>query len=375
MAAMALPHLLARYVGARFLASFAAVLAGLLAVVFLADLTEMLRRAAEDESARFGIVLAMTLLRLPGLSEKLLPVAVLLAASWSLLRLERGRELVIARAAGLSAWQLLATPLAAAVVIGAVSVTLYNPFAAAMAKRYEQLEARHLKDRPTLIALSRSGLWLRQAEGEGEDRDQAVIHALRLGPPAAGEWLRLEKVIVFLYQETDRFTGRIDAESAILRNGHWELRAAWVSDPQGRTVPQAILRLPTRLTPERIAESFASPETLSVWSLPDFARTLEAAGVSARRHWLHWYHLLAQPLLLAAMIELAALFALHGPMRGSLRGGLVGAALAGFLLYALSDTALALGQAGALPPLLAAWLPAGLCVLLATSLLLHFEDG
>lgn len=368
---MPLPPILARYVGARFLASFASVLAGLLAVIFLADLTEMLRRAAEDESARFGIVLAMTLLRLPGLSEKMLPVAALLAASWSLLRLERGRELVIARAAGLSAWQLLAPPLAAAILIGVVAVALYNPLAAAMTRRYEQIEARHLEGRPTLIAVSRSGLWLRQAEGAG----QAVIHALRLGPPAEGERLRLEKVIVFLYQGTDRFTGRIDAESAILRNGHWELRAAWVSDPQGRTAPQATVRLPTRLTPERIEESFASPETLSVWSLPDFARTLEAAGVSARRHWLHWHHLLAQPLLLAAMIELAALFALHGPGRGGLRNGLMGAALAGFLLYALSDTALALGRAGTLPPPLAAWMPAGICVLLATALLLHFEDG
>lgn len=366
----ALPRILARYVGVRFLGSFMTVLAGLLAVIFLADLTEMLRRAGEDDSARFPIVLAMTLLRLPGLSEKMLPAAALLAASWSLLRLERGRELVIARAAGLSAWQILAAPLAAAILIGAVSVTLYNPLAAAMTRRSEQLEARHLAGRPSLITLSRSGLWLRQAEGPG----QAVIHALRLGLPE-GEQLRLEKVIVFLYQGTDRFTGRIDAESAILRNGHWELRAAWVSDPQGRTAPRASVRLPTRLTPERIEKSFASPETLSVWSLPDFARTLEAAGVSGRRHWLHWHHLLAQPLLLAAMIELAALFALHGPRRSSLRNGLIGAALAGFLLYLFSDTALALGRAGTLPPPLAAWMPAGICVLLATALLLHFEDG
>src|SRR3546814_12939731 len=62
-------------------------------------------------------------------------------------------------------------------------------------------------------------------------------------------------------------------------------------------------RLETSLTMEQIRESFASPETLSFWSLPRFIETLEAAGFSAVRHQLHWHTILATPLLLCSMVD------------------------------------------------------------------------
>ncbi len=48
------------------------------------------------------------------------------------------------------------------------------------------------------------------------------------------------------------------------------------------------MSLPTDLTVDRVQESFASPDTLSVWALPGFISLLERSGFSAIRHRLHF---------------------------------------------------------------------------------------
>ena len=139
--------------------------------------------------------------------------------------------------------------------------------------------------------------------------------------------------------------------------------------------PKQTLTFPTELTPDRIENSFASPDTLSVWALPGFITVLEAAGFSAVRHRLHFQSLLSLPLLAAAMALLAAAFS----MRSSRRGGvaqMIGAGVAaGFALFVLDKVANEFGEAGTLPVYLAAWAPTIAGLLLALALLLHLEDG
>ena len=101
---------------------------------------------------------------------------------------------------------------------------------------------------------------------------------------------------------------------------------------------------------------------------------LEDSGFSSVKHRLHWHSLLAVPLLLCAMVLIAATFSLRFTRRGTwvlVLGGL----LTGFLLYFVSDLVLALGLSGKLPPVLAAWTPAVIFTLLGVAGLFHLEDG
>ena len=63
-------------------------------------------------------VFGMSLLKLPDLGLTLLPFAVLLGGVFSFVRLSRSQELMSIRAAGVSAWNLLAPALTVAVVLG-----------------------------------------------------------------------------------------------------------------------------------------------------------------------------------------------------------------------------------------------------------------
>ncbi len=135
------------------------------------------------------------------------------------------------------------------------------------------------------------------------------------------------------------------------------------------------LRLETTLTPRKIEESFASPDTMSFWDLPGFINLLEESGFPAQRHRLHYNVLLARPFLLCAMVLVAATFSLRMQRRGGATFMIVGGVISGFLLYFLSDIVFALGLSGKVPVGLAAWTPTVVSLMFGASMLLHLEDG
>jgi lipopolysaccharide export system permease protein len=364
---MRLSTTLSLYLARHYFSSVVFVFGTLAALIFIFDVIEHLRRASGRDDAGFLIVLTMAFFNLPVLTQKMLPIAALFGALLSFSRLTRSNELIVARASGVSVWQFLMPPLVIALLIGSLFMAVYNPLAAAMFSRYENLEARYLEGQGSLLAVSSTGLWLRQADPAG----QSVVHAQHIS--AAGTELR--QVIIFLYHGSDKFVGRLDAKTASLKPGRWELNDVLLTRPDTTTVRHKTYNLPTTLTLQRIQESFASPETLSFWVLPGFIETLEEAGFSGIRHRLHWHSLLAMPLMLFAMVLLAATVALRLTRSGH-TGALIAVGVgAAFVLYIFSDIVFALAMAGSLPATLAAWTPAGICALLGIALLLHLEDG
>ncbi len=90
---------------------------------------------------------------------------------------------------------------------------------------------------------------------------------------------------------------------------------------------------------------------------------------------MQFHRLLALPVLLVAMMILAAMFALRPHRRGRVGLSIVVGVLAGFLVYFLSNFVFALGLSGKIPVVLAAWIPAGVALMIGTTTLLHLEDG
>ena len=358
---------LSMYFGRQFLGGFALVLAVLASVILLFDAAELLRRASGHDGVGYMQVLEMALLQLPFLIQKVLPIAVLFGSMLAFLRLTRTHQLVVTRSAGISVWQFIAPALALAVLIGVSAITLFDPFSAAAVSRFEQLEGRYIRGQSSVLAVSSAGLWLRQPGPNG----QSVIHAERVSQ--RGE--ALDDITIFFYEGADRFAGRIDAASGVLRDGAWELHDVLLTAPDQPSQRLKSYELETSLTLAQIQDSFAPPETLSFWELPAFIDALREAGFSALNHRIHWHTLLSAPLLLFAMVLIAAAFSLRltrhrhaGPM-------VVGGVFAGFAVYAVSDVVLALGLSGSVPAALAAWTPAGVCTLLGIATLFHLEDG
>ncbi|MFM2045010.1 MAG: hypothetical protein RLY86_3586 [Pseudomonadota bacterium] len=373
---MRLSSTLSGYIGRQFVLWFLSVLGGMLAIIFLLDTVELLRRAANRPEASFELVVGMGLLKLPEIGQEVFPFVILFGAMYTFWRLTRTQELVVARASGISVWQFMAPVLLVALTLGLAQMALLNPVFSAMLSRYETLENRYLRGQTSSLDVARSGIWLRQMGHEPGQAGDApaggyLLHAESVVPGT----VTLRQVMVLLEAPGGRVIGRLDAESATLRQGHWLLEGAWYNRPGLPSEFLAAYELPTDLTEERIQTSFASPDTLSFWALPAFIQTLDQTGLSSVRHRMQWHTLLAQPVLFAAMVLLAAAFAL----RQSRSGGslmLIGSGIVvALLLFAVKDVVLALGLSGTIPVLLAAWAPAGVAVMLGTAALLHLEDG
>ena len=361
------------YVARQFMAAVLSMLAALSGIVSLFDFIELLRRSATKPDATFGMVVQIAALRIPFVAMQILPFAVLLGGILAFWRLTRSSELIVARAAGVSAWHFLSAPLLCAILLGAVATGAVSPLASGMLARAEALDNTYLKTAAGSTALTGGQLWLRQSDRQLEPDGVAILHARTVALDR--KTLVASDVSVFRLDDKDRLLARIEATRAILQRGGWLLENAQRMLPDKLPENVGTMALPTDLTVGRVQDSFASPDTLSVWALPDFIGLLERSGFSAIRHRLHFQALLALPLLAGTMALVAAGFSMRATRRGGVAQMIGSGVAAGFLLFVVSKVAEEFGQSGALPAPLAAWAPAGAGLMLAVALLLHLEDG
>jgi len=152
---------LLRYFGWRFLSAVLAVFAGTLVLTAMIDFLEMLRRSADVKDVSALLVAQITLLRVPFITERVMPFAVLVGAMFCYLNLSRRLELVVARASGISAWQFMAPALAIATLLGIALTTVYNPISANLREFSTRLEADLSRPDSGFRGTGR-GFWLRQ---------------------------------------------------------------------------------------------------------------------------------------------------------------------------------------------------------------------
>ncbi len=366
------------YVARRFLGACLAMLVGLTLLVALFDFIELLRRAATRPDAGFALVAQIAGLRLPFVAMQLLPFAVLLGGLLAFWRLSRSSELVVARAAGVSAWGFLSGPVLVALSFGLLGSLGVSPLSSAMLARAERLDHAYLRSASGLTALAGGRLWLRQADRGLEPGGQAILSGRpesERRPTAAAAAFAMTDVSLWRLSANDRPLARVEAPRARLLPGQWVLEDAVVFNADRGAGPRQAVLFPTELTPDRIENSFASPDTLSFWALPGFIEVLEAAGFSAVRHRLHFQALLSLPVLAAAMALLAAGFSMRSARRGGVARMLAAGITAGFALFVIDRIAGEFGEAGTLPVVLAAWAPTLAGLLIALALLLHLEEG
>ncbi|MGL4441829.1 MAG: LPS export ABC transporter permease LptG [Bosea sp. (in: a-proteobacteria)] len=353
------------YIAIRFLKMISGVFLTIYMLIFTLDFVELMRRAGDAKDASGGIMATLAFYRAPSIAEQVLPFAVLFGAMAALLGLSRKLELVVARAAGVSAWQFLQPGLIVGAILGILAVTAFNPLAATFKVRAAGLEAK---------IFAKSGketnekvLWLRQKSIDG----QAVIRAIS----ATEQGRQLNQVAFYNYDGNGRFIERVEAAKAVLNDGYWQLTDARVVSVLDEPQSYASSIIATNLELEQVRRGFTSAEQVSYWDLPEVIDRTEKAGLDATRFRLQHAALTARPLLLIAMILVAATVSLRFFRFGGVARMVLGGVIAGFVLYVATELTEDLGANGIIAPAMAAWLPAILGSLLGVLALLHLEDG
>lgn len=356
---------LGSYIALSFLKMIAGVFATIYLLIFTLDFVELMRRAGDAKEASAGIMATLAFYRAPSIAEQVLPFAVLFGAMGALLGLSRKLELVVARAAGVSAWQFLQPGLLAGAILGIFAVTVFNPIAAGFKEQAAGIEAKIFakSGRETRDKI----IWLRQKSIDG----QAVIRAIS----ATEQGRQLNQVSFFNYDSAGKFIERVEATKAVLNDGYWFLTDVRVVSTLDEPQSYGSSAIATNLELEQVRRSFLSAEQVSYWDLPEVIDRTEKAGLDATRYRLQQAALTARPLLLVAMILVAATVSLRFFRFGGVARMVLGGVFAGFVLYVATELTEDLGANGIIGPAMAAWLPAILGSLLGVLALLHLEDG
>ena len=356
------------YISRRFLVSMLGAFALCATLIFMIDLVELLR-----ESGKFGAVPAwliawMGLLRLPAFAELTLPFTVLVGAIGAFLLLNRGSELTIVRASGMSVWQFMFPGVLVAFLIGVLSVVAFNPFAAAARAEAERVFQKAFGRETSLLSRQTDGgQWLRQDSRDG----QSVISSRT----ASDRGRRLGGVMVLQYDAQGHFVERLDAKLALLREGYWELQDVKVSRFGQEPETYQSYVMSTYLTPERVADALGTVTTVSFWQLPAFIELADKAGRSAQQYRVQYALLLSRPFLLAGMVLLAATVSLRSFRSGGIQTMVITGIVGGIGFFLLAEVSRQVGVSGLASATAAAWVPVLIVCLLSTTVLLHQEDG
>jgi lipopolysaccharide export system permease protein len=345
------------------------LLVALAALMMVFDAIEVLRILSKRDAASVDVVLYMAALKVPQNVMLIAPFVVLFAAMGCIASLNKCQELVVMRMAGGSLWQLLSPMVIVAFCFGLALTTIINPLAAATERQYQRLEEQTLERTQHLVSILNQGLWLRQTE-DGPSGRSFILHADRVQLP---DW-QLDQVMVLFFDREQRFLQRYDAPLARLEAGAWVLPTA---QQQGDLMmPQVLtnLRLPTTLTAHDLEQSFTTPETVSIWSMPRFIRILDATGFLTLPLQVRLGSLLMLPILCIGLVMIGATMTLQPGRQRRAGLAIIAGVVFGFVIFFLGNFLQALGASGQIPVWLAATAPAALTLAAGVFAILSHED-
>ncbi|MEM7290320.1 MAG: LPS export ABC transporter permease LptG [Pseudomonadota bacterium] len=357
------------YIALRFLRSLLFMVLGLAFLIVSVDFIEQLRKASGIVDVSMWDLYLIALLRAPLFVEKAFPFACLFAAMMTLTQMNTKMELVVARAAGVSAWQFLLPISLSAAATGVLLAGVYNPLAVHASQKAKDLAVSVFSQGSydANRAIIR-GYWIKQEDIGG---GHTIINA----ETARRQGSVLDNVKILRFDSDGKFLQRIDAANVIHRGDHWMINSASVIAEDGNTTANVSTKLPTSLTRDELLGKSGKPEEISFWDLREVAERVEKSGTNGKPYLVQYHSLTALPAFLFAMVLVAAGVCLRFVRFGQVGRMILGGILCGFVLYTVTSLITALGSNGVVPPVVAAWSPGFVAILFGMSVLLHQEDG
>ena len=354
---------IAWYMARLFLTRSAAVLVSLVLILMTLDLLGQSGKILAVPGNSDADLWRYVGLRIPSLISFLLPFSVLLGALVTFTGLNQHSEVVSMKAAGLSAHQILAPMIAASV---GVAIILFSFNELVVVRSTRIVNAWSDADFQPIPADSgtMSNIWVR----EGDD----LIHAAQVGGRGAGTTLH---GVTLYVRDAGAISRIVDATRAVQVPGGWRLEQIRSFDvaTNSQTRARDMIAL-AGIEPNRFTLAKVDPTTRDFMSLRAAIGELEAAGRPSDEARTGWWHKLSGPLstLLMPLLAATAAFGLARTGQVLLRAS-IGMAL-GFAYFVADNFSIALGNIGAYPPVLAAWAPFLLFLLIGEFVLIRQEE-
>lgn len=302
-------------------------------------------------------------LRIPQLVARFLPFSVLLGTLITLATLNQNSEVVSMKAAGISAHQIIAPLMVASIGIAVLTFIFQERVvtrATATLSRWQDADYGPVAKETDL----QTNVWVRQG-------DDIILARQVTGRGAA---TRLKDVTVY---ERDGGTLRtiFQADSGVPVPGGWRLsRIVSFNVGTGTKSRSSSMIMENGADPDQFTLSRVDADEQDFFTLRRSIAELKLAGLPTGPLEAGLWHKLSGPLSAILMPLLAAVAAFGLARSGQLfLRAVMGMAL-GFAYFVVDNFALAMGNFGAYPPLLAAWAPFFLFLLIGETVLVRTEE-
>jgi len=352
------------YLAKLFVTRIFAVLVMLVMVLQLLDLLgesgRILSYPGNGEAELFKYVT----LRVPQLIARFLPYSVLLATLITLVALNQNSEVIAMKAAGMSAHQVLAPLFLAALGVAALSFVFNERVVTRAAATLDGWEKAEYGAVP-LQSDVRSNVYLRDGRN--------ILLAAQL--TGEGKATVLQGVTWYARDARGMIVEQVRSPRATFADPGWKLeKPVRFAVATTTSTPLPDLTVATELTPSRIQISKVDADAQSIFTLSRSIAAMKAAGRRTSELEAAWWHKISGPLSALLMPLLGAIAGFGLARSGQLLiRGTIGMAL-GFAYFVIDNAALAMGNFGGYPPLVAAWAPFLLFLLVGETVLVRTEE-
>jgi lipopolysaccharide export system permease protein len=302
-------------------------------------------------------------LRLPLLIARFLPFAVLLGTLIAFVGLNQNSEIVSMKAAGISAHQILAPLVVASFVVAGMAFLFNETVVVKSARTVTAWSDNDYRPVPAESGIL-TNVWLLH----GNDQ----IRARHVG--GAGADFHAERLTI--YERRGGVLQRvIEAERAVPKGNAWALSGVRIYDAEMNVVrKQPALTAMQGVSPQALTLAKVDPDELDFFTLKERIAQLKAVGRPAEQAEGGLWHKISGPMSAVLMPLLAAVAAFGLARSGQvLLRAVIGMAL-GFAYFVADNFSIAMGNVGAYPPLLAAWAPFLLFLLIGETVLIRSEE-
>ena len=352
------------YLARMFIVRILAVLVMLVLVLQMLDLLsesgDILAYPGNGEAQLWTYVT----LRIPQLIARFLPYSVLLATIITLATLNQNSEVISMKAAGMSAHQILAPLVLTATVVSAFSFAFNERVVTRATATLNVWEKQNYGPIPKTSNV-RANVYLRDGDN--------ILMAGQLSGRDAN--MRMEDVTWYRRNADGIVLQQVRAPYATYAAPGWRLADPASFDVQSaaqESIPPLVVA--PQLTPQRISLTGVDADGEDVLELFQSIDRLEAAGRNTTELRAAWWHKFSGPLSAMLMPLLGAVAAFGLARSGQLFvRAVIGMAL-GFAYFVVDNAAIAMGNFGGYPPLLAAWAPFLLFLLVGETVLIRTEE-
>ncbi len=353
------------YLAKIFSKQFFMVSAIIIFVLFVTNIFDALQQFKSSNMTTIDF-LKIVSFKVPYLFNEVATITCFISTFIFLRSITKQNEIVIILGSGVPIWRIFIAPVISTFIIGILLLGIVNPIGTFGLQSYNELKAK-IKNTPRLnFVISQSGIFF----SESFAGDNRIIQAESINASTKS----LTNITVLLVDKNNNLTKRIDAPSAQLKTGIFQLNEPIIT-MRDSSEKLEIMNLPTNLSIDNLMQRYNSPEMVPIWKFNKLIANFSRLGLVTTKYQIYYYKQLFKPITMVAMSLIACWFISLNIRDNSGARIVILGLITGICTFFFLEMALRIFSYSGLHPMLATLLPNLFIILVSNFVILHFQEG